>query len=339
MKAYPLRAINKIQYEDVDYPECPSGWSIVKVRAAGICSSDIPRIFKKGTYHFPTIPGHEFSGVVHQVADKEYETLVGKKVGVFPLIPCHTCEQCRQGKYEMCSNYDYVGSRRDGGFAEYVAVPVWNLIELSDDTSFEEAAMMEPLAVSLHAAKRLHVQATDDVAIIGTGMIAFAAAQWLLKMGAKSVTVLGRSEEKKKIAEAIPGLQYMKLDDCKREYDGVLEAVGSNQAISAAINLAKPGGKIVMMGNPEGNIELSQDTYWRILRRQLEISGTWNSAYDGKAKSDWTEVREALAEHKMHIKNLISHRFSQEQLPDALALMLEHKEPYCKIMTIWGEDQ
>lgn len=78
----------------------------------------------------------------------------------------------------MCSNYDYVGSRRDGGFAEYVAVPVWNLVELSDEISFEEAAMMEPLAVALHAIKIANVKNGDTVAIIGTGMIAFAAAQW-----------------------------------------------------------------------------------------------------------------------------------------------------------------
>lgn len=338
MKAYPLRAINEIQYEDVSCPDCPAGWSIVKVRAAGICSSDIPRIFTKGTYHFPTIPGHEFSGVVYQVADKENERLIGKKVGIFPLIPCRKCEQCSQGKYEMCSHYDYIGSRRDGGFAEYVAVPVWNLIELSDDTSFEEAAMLEPLAVSLHAVKRLCVKPTDDVAIVGTGMIAFAAAQWICRMGAKSVTVLGRSEKKRRLAEAIPGICYSIMSECHREYDAVLEAVGSNQAISLSINLAKPGGRIVLMGNPEGTIELSQDTYWRILRRQLEVTGTWNSSYDGKGQSDWTEVREALADHSMQIRSLISHRFNQDQLPEALALMREHKEPYCKIMTIWGED-
>lgn len=338
MKAYPLRAVSEIQYEDVAIPECPSGWCIVKVKAAGVCSSDIPRIFKKGTYHFPTIPGHEFSGVVSRVADKEYEELIGRKVGVFPLIPCHECEQCIQGKYEMCAHYDYIGSRRDGGFAEYVAVPLWNLIELSDDTLFEEAAMMEPLAVSLHAAKRMHVQAADNIAIVGTGMIAFAAAQWIVKMGAKSVTIFGRSDDKRKIAEAIPGIQYMKLSDCQQEYEGVLEAVGSNQAINAAINMTKPGGKIVLMGNPEGTIELPQDTYWKILRRQLEVTGTWNSSYAGKERSDWTEVREALSEHSMQISALISHRFKQDQLPDALALMREHKETYCKVMTIWGEE-
>lgn len=338
MKAYPLRAVGQIEYEDVQYPECNSGWCIVKVKAAGICSSDIPRIYKKGTYHFPTICGHEFSGVVHEVADPEYSNLIGKKVGVFPLIPCRECEQCKLGKYEMCSHYDYIGSRRDGAFAEYVAVPIWNLIELSSDTSFEEAAMMEPLAVSLHAMKMLNIKDSDNVAIVGTGMIAFAAAQWGVALGAKSVTVLGRSDSKRKIAESIPGILYMNINECDSDYDAVLEAVGSNDAINKSICVTKAGGKIVLMGNPEGDITLSQDVYWKILRKQLVVSGTWNSSYEKNMRCDWSEVSDALADHKMEVSALISHRFTQDHLVDALELMKEHKEPYCKVMTIWNKE-
>ena len=178
MKAYSLHAINDLRYEDVEYPECNSGWCIVNVKYSGICSSDVPRILKKGTYKFPTIPGHEFSGVVCQVADKENENLIGKHVGVFPLIPCKKCEQCMEGNYEMCSHYDYIGSRRDGGFAEYVAVPIWNLVELPSEIDLKEAAMMEPLAVALHAVKQANINYEKKVAVVGTGLIAFAIAQW-----------------------------------------------------------------------------------------------------------------------------------------------------------------
>lgn len=101
MKGYSLQAVNDLRYEELEYPECATGWCVVKVKAAGICSSDIPRVYTKGTYHFPTIPGHEFSGVVDKVADKENENLVGKKVGIFPLIPCRKCQQCKEGHYEM----------------------------------------------------------------------------------------------------------------------------------------------------------------------------------------------------------------------------------------------
>ncbi len=128
MKAYVLHGINDLRYDDVRIPDCPKGWAIIRVKAAGICSSDIPRIFTKGTYHFPTIPGHEFSGIVENVGDKKDKSLIGKHVGIFPLIPCGKCQQCHEKHYEMCAHYDYVGSRCDGGFAEYVSVPVWTVI-------------------------------------------------------------------------------------------------------------------------------------------------------------------------------------------------------------------
>ena len=130
MKAYQLYAVNDLRYGDIEEPILEDGWVLVQVKAVGICSSDIPRIFENGTYHFPTIPGHEFSGVVKKVFSKDDEEWIGKSVGVFPLIPCKICEQCKKQNYEMCENYDYIGSRRDGAFADYVAVPVWNLLEL-----------------------------------------------------------------------------------------------------------------------------------------------------------------------------------------------------------------
>lgn len=337
MKAYNLYAKNDLRYEEVKYPECPSGWSIVKVKYAGICSSDIPRIFTKGTYHFPTIPGHEFSGVVDKVADTENEYLIGKKVGIFPLIPCKTCEQCKNGHYEMCSNYDYVGSRRDGGFEEYVAVPVWNLVELPENVLLKEAAMMEPLAVALHAMKIADIKKGDNVGIIGTGMIAFAAGQWAKKLGAETVTVLGRSESKRRLAESIPGITYALLSDDVKEFDVVLEAVGSNSAIDKAINVTKAGGHLVLMGNPEDDINLSQNTYWRILRKQLIVAGTWNSSYENGENCDWTEVRDALAEGSIKAASLISHEFDQKDLHEGLELMKLHKEPYCKVMSSWEE--
>lgn len=338
MKAYNLHAVNDFRYEEVPYPECPKGWSIVKVQATGICSSDIPRVFTKGMYHYPTIPGHELAGIVEKVADQENEHLVGKKVGVFPLIPCRECAQCKEGHYEMCANYDYVGSRRDGGFAQYVAVPVWNLVELPDTISIREAAMMEPLAVALHAMKLGNIHQGDDVAIVGTGMIGFAAAQWAQKLGAKTVTVIGRSETKRQLAESIPGVIYDTFDACTKEYDVVLEAVGSNSAIDKAINLVKPAGHLVLMGNPEGDIYLKQNTYWRILRKQLNVVGTWNSSYESQQPCDWTEVRDALAKHEIQASALISHTFKQDEVMEGMRLMYEHQEPYCKVMTLWNEE-
>lgn len=338
MKAYVLNAVNDLRYEDIDEPACPDGWALVQVKASGICSSDIPRIFTKGTYHFPTIPGHEFSGVVKQVGNEKDMHWLNKKVGVFPLIPCRECEQCKAGHYEMCANYDYVGSRRDGGFAETVAVPVWNLIELAQDIPFEIAAMLEPLSVALHAMKQANIKEGDTVGIIGTGMIGFAAAQWAKCLGAKAVTIIGRSEAKRSLADNI-GADYTTIESLDKEFDVVLEAVGSNAAISTAISAVCPGGNLVLMGNPEGNIQLDQNTYWRILRKQLHVVGTWNSAYESGEKCDWSEAVAAIGSKKVQMQPLISHLLQQTELKSGLDLMKNHKEPYCKVVVLWNQEK
>ena len=333
MKAYSLHQVGDLRYEDVLMPECPDGWAVVKVMAAGICSSDVPRIFTKGTYHFPTIPGHEFSGIVAEVGNDKEKGLIRKHVGVFPLIPCKECEQCKEKHYEMCSHYDYIGSRRNGAFAEYVAVPIWNLIPLKDDIPLSSAAMLEPLSVALHAIKLGGIKEGLRVGIIGTGMIGIAAGLWAKMMRVGSVTIIGRSESKRELVERC-GLDYITKSD--NEYDYVLEAVGSPTAISTAIRITRAGGRLVLMGNPSGDIALSQDVYWRILRKQLHICGTWNSAYDGRNPSDWTDAVSALENGAIDVKSLISHSFSQDKLRDGLALMLDKKESYCKVMTFWN---
>lgn len=337
MKAYVLHAINDLRYDDVEIPACPEGWVIIEVKATGICSSDIARVFTKGTYHFPTIPGHEFSGIVKSVGSDADNKWIGRNVGIFPLIPCRECPQCKDKRYEMCSHYDYVGSRRDGSFAEYVAVPVWNLIELPKNIEFKDAAMLEPLSVALHAIRIGQVKRGDNVAIIGTGMIGIAAGQWAKKFGAKSVTIIGRNEMKRTLVEKC-GLDYATYtsEDIPNRYDFVLEAVGTPTAIELAISGCKAGSSLLLMGNPSEDINISQNTYWKILRKQLTVKGTWNSSYDGINPSDWTEAVKALSNGEINVKSLISHTFSQINLKDGLDLMYEHKEPYCKVMTLWN---
>lgn len=337
MKAYVLHAVNDLRYDDIPIPDCPKDWAIVEVKAAGICSSDIARVFTKGTYHFPTIPGHEFAGIVKSVGCESDNRWIGKKVGIFPLIPCRACSQCKEKHYEMCANYDYVGSRRDGGFAEYVAVPVWNLIELPDNIRYEEAAMLEPLSVALHAIKIGDVKQGDSVAIIGTGMIGIAAGQWAKKFDAKNVTVIGRNEDKRNLIENC-GLEYKvsNFTDDMDEYDFVLEAVGTPSSVETSISCCKAGGSLLLMGNPSGDMHISQNVYWKILRKQLTVRGTWNSSYDGTNQSDWTDAVSALSLGEIKVNSLISHCFKQEKLMQGLELMKKHNEPYCKVMTLWN---
>ena len=329
MKAYVLHGIGDLRYEDWPVPELQPGWALVKVLAAGICSSDIPRIFTKGTYHFPTIPGHEFCGRVEAVHDEADSGWIGKRVGVFPLIPCKKCPSCQRGEYETCEHYDYLGSRRDGGFAEYAAVPVWNLLELPDEVSDIQGALLEPAAVALHGVKRAEIQPGDSVCVVGTGAIGLLAGQWARLKGDGRVVIKGRSEEKRELAENC-GLEY-RTDTDGEPFDRVIEAVGSENALTESIQLTAPGGRLVLMGNPDGPRTLSQDTYWRILRKQLALTGTWNSSF-GSKDSDWAETVEVMRLGKLRIKEIVSHELKSLELAKGLDMMRKKLEPYERIV-------
>ena len=155
MKAWVLHNINDLRYESVDKPQLSDQEVLVAVKAAGICGSDIPRIYQTGAHRHPLILGHEFSGVVEKIGAGVEPFWEGKRVGIFPLIPCGSCLPCSRQQYEMCRSYSYLGSRRDGGFAQYAVVPKENLISLPDGVTYEEAAMLEPMAVAVHAMRRI----------------------------------------------------------------------------------------------------------------------------------------------------------------------------------------
>ncbi|MCI9649537.1 galactitol-1-phosphate 5-dehydrogenase [Oscillibacter sp.] len=329
MKAYVLHGIGDLRCEDCPMPELRPGWALIKVSAAGICSSDIPRIFEKGTYHFPTIPGHEFCGVVERTANPEDSGWVGRRVGVFPLIPCMACPSCARGEYETCSNYDYVGSRRDGGFAEYAAAPVWNLIQLPGEISDVQGALLEPAAVALHAVRRADIRPHSSVCVVGTGGIGLLAGQWARRCGADRVVIKGRSCEKEALARRC-GLDYTGVTPEER-FDRVIEAVGSSAALEESLTLAAPGGRVVLMGNPDGSKTLAQNVYWQILRKQLTLSGTWNSSHGG-VDSDWEASVRAIAQGALGVEKIVTHIVDKDDLPQALHMMRSRTGPFCKIV-------
>ena len=195
MKAYVLHGPDDIRYEEVEVPKVAVGEVLVKVKATGVCGSDIPRIYQTGAHKHPLIPGHEFAGVVEEVGDEADIKWLNKKVGVFPLIPCKECSSCQNETYEMCSHYNYLGSRCNGGFAEYVAVPVWNLLELPEQFDLRQAAMLEPASVALHAIRRLELKEESTVALLGLGPIGTIMAQWLSYYRVKKVMATGHRAE------------------------------------------------------------------------------------------------------------------------------------------------
>lgn len=346
MKAYVLEGINQLIYKEVDKPSLSKGYVLVEVQAAGVCNSDIARVFTTGTYHFPTIPGHEFSGMVVEAYDSEGESWVGKRVGVFPLIPCKECVCCQKEQYEMCSNYNYLGSRCDGGFAEYVAVPVWNLIELPDGVSFQEAAMLEPTSVALHAVRRLNLDEVSSVAILGLGTIGIIIAQWLRMYGVKNVITTGHNEAHGEVMKQVASKEYIYIDASNvssvsdqimiatngEGVDAVLDCVATSESLCDALSCVKAGGQIVVVGNPKGNIEMDKNTYWKILRKQIRLTGTWNSSFTHSDEDDWHMVLQGCAYGDLHLQELITHELSFDELHKGLAIMKDRTEYRNKVM-------
>ena len=345
MKAYVLHDIDDFRLEEAGMPVPKGHEVIVKVKAAGICGSDIPRIYRTGTYSFPLVPGHEFSGIVKTIGKDVDAKWKGKRVGIFPLIPCHSCKQCENKQYEMCRHYSYLGSRTNGGFAEYVAVPEENLIELPETVDYEQAAMLEPMAVAVHAMRKAKVQLENTVAVCGLGTIGLLLCMFLLDLGVKNIYVIGNKEfQKQKIIEmGIPEKHYcdgnkvsvnewLSVQTEGKGVDVFFECVGKKETICQAIENTTPGGTVQLIGNPASDIELKKDIYWKILRNQLTVKGSWNSSFLHTREDDWHYVLHRLEQKKVRPEKFITQRFSLEQLEQGLRIMRDKTEEYVKVM-------
>lgn len=313
MKAYVLHNINDFRYEEMQKSEVSAGRALVSVKAAGICGSDIPRVFQTGTYSYPLIPGHEFAGIVEAVGADVDSSWIGKRVGVFPLIPCGTCISCKNKRYEMCKSYSYLGSREHGGFAEYVSVPAWNLIELDSRVTMEQAAMLEPMAVAVHAIRSAKVSADDSVAVCGAGTIGLFVAMFLKEIGCHNIFVIGNKVFQKQLVEqfGIPDENYCDINKenvvmwitGQTKGSGVdifFECVGKNETLIQGLECVAAGGKVQLVGNPAGDMLLSKEAYWKILRKQLSVLGTWNSSFTHENTDDWHYVLDCLKKGKIH---------------------------------------
>lgn len=343
MKACVLRSVGDLVYEDVPAPEPKAGEVLLAVKASGICGSDIDRVFKKGTYRFPLIPGHEFAGEIVETGPGVDKALLGKAAAVFPLLPCKACDMCEIGEYASCRNYNYFGSRCDGGFAEYVSVPVWNLV-FAEGLSFEEMAMAEPAAVSVHALSRANVSLGDTVAVFGAGAIGLMLGLFAKASGAEKVILFDIDEKKLAFANRL-GFRYTlnsasenwadELADITggRGVDAAIEGAGAAAAAEACFRAAKPLGRVVLMGNPSGDMNFKQNAYWEILRKQLSVYGTWNSSYTQK-QNDWRTALRAAESGRVDVKPLVTHRFPLRECGAAFGLLRNRGEFSCRVMFV-----
>jgi len=340
MLACRLHAVGDLRGEEVPMPAVPPGWALVRVAACGVCGSDLPRVITKGTYRFPLIPGHEIAGEVAQ-APGGCGLAEGDRVVVFPLIACGRCQSCQAEQAQLCDDYDYLGSRRDGGWAQYVAAPTANLLRVPPGVDLEVAALTEPAAVARHALRRSGLQEGDTVWIVGAGPIGLLLAQWARALGAGRVVISDLDDSKLAIAGTWSDFQVntsqgdaaaLVREALGGAPDLVVEAVGVPATIRQALQGAAKRGRVVLMGNPAGDVTLAQQDYWQILRCELTLVGTWNSQYRTAEACDWEEVLQAMASGALQPGPLISHRVALPDLPSLLERMHAAQEPFVKVV-------
>lgn len=345
MKAARLHGIGDFRTDTVPVPEVHGDELLIRVGACGVCGSDIPRIFSHGTSNqkYPMVLGHEFAGTVVAVGETADSGWIGQRGAVFPLIPCRSCAMCQIGKYVMCSDYDYLGSRRDGGFAEYVAIPSkWNFIPSGNpQTPVEALAMTEPACVAQHALRQGGLAAGERIIIFGAGAIGILTARWARLFGASVVLLVDVEDSKVQFARergfdavnsySCDPAQVMQELSGGRKADVAIEGTGSAGALEGCIDAARPMGRIVMLGNPgRQSTAISQKAHSNILRKELRITGTWNSDFAPYPMNEWGYTVSLMDKGVLQVTDLITDRVSVETLPDLCRRIYHRERSVCK---------
>ncbi len=345
MKAVDLKAVGQLKLVEKEKPIPKKGEVLIHVMACGICGSDIPRVFVTGSYHFPTVLGHEFSGEIVQVADDVSSDYLGKKAAVFPLLPCNECDYCQSGYYAQCKKYNYFGSRTDGGFEEYLAVPLFNLVLLKEQVSYEEGAMVEPATVAQHVINKAELTIGDNVVIYGAGPIGIMVAQWAQINGAGKVLLMDIDPTKVAFAQEI-GFEYVCNSQEKEAgsfiletldgklADVVIEATGSSAAFDQCAQSIRTFGRVVLLGNPHSDMVLKQKTYDQFMRKEGTIVGIFNSVYEHFPKNEWQVTVQAIANKQLNLKPLVTHKVPIEELIGAFDMIHEKNEFYNKVLMV-----
>jgi (R,R)-butanediol dehydrogenase / meso-butanediol dehydrogenase / diacetyl reductase len=290
MKIPVLTDLEKIEFIKKPKPEVQSGDAIVKVEYCGICGSDIHGYIHGKMIPIGTVMGHEFSGVVSSIAKDVKSVKPGDRVAVKPMPQCGECYWCKKGQYSICPGAIKSGiginTENDGAFAEYVKIryPKKMLFKIPDHVPFKNAALIEPLATSLHAVQISSVKKGDCVIIIGAGMIGLGVLQFLrLSGGAGDIIVLETSPKKSELAyEMGADLVLNPIDQTEDMEDRifhrtkgigadvVFECAGSPTAFQTCVNYVKSGGQVMVVGINDKDVPFNN---FQMVVREIEMKG------------------------------------------------------------------
>jgi L-iditol 2-dehydrogenase len=343
LKAARLFNPGDLRIENIPIPTIQDHEVLVKVHAVGVCGSDIPRVMRKGAHHMPLTIGHEFSGEIAEVGGSISGWSVGEKVTAAPLIPCRECYWCRRGKYHLCDSYSYLGSRCDGALAEYVVVQPFTLVRVPASLQWEEAAMTDPASTALHAIERKYLNTEDRVAVFGIGPIGFMALQWARNMGIGQIIAIDIFDEKLELARdlgATVTVNASNTDPVQKVFeitDGlgatlVIEGAGLQKTQIQTIQSTTKQGTAVFLGISHDHLNLPKSVVDEIMRKELIVTGAWNSNSMPFPGHEWTSSIEGMSKGSLRTLPIISHRYQLDEAPQVFQHLIQRDFMFNKVM-------
>lgn len=284
MKALVYEKPWSMPLRQLEPPAAGPGEVVVAVRAAGICGSDVHGFTGSTGRRTPGIVmGHEFSGAIAALGEGVQGWQLGERVVVQPLRTCGSCALCRAGRPNVCANRTLIGMSTHGAYAEAVRVPQEQLFRLPDNLSWEQGALVEPLAVALHAVNSTPLQIMDSVVVVGAGPIGLLTMLAARLKGAGTVIATDRSQHRLALAQQFGADIVVNVDEqdpaevvfaatAGRGADCAFEVVGSSATVQQALALTSIGGQLTWIGNAAPEIALNMQ---QVVTREITIRGVY----------------------------------------------------------------
>lgn len=315
-----------LRIEERPIPEIVNDEVLIKLKAAGICGSDVHFFDGSHPYrNYPRIHGHELSGKIEKVGAKVKNVDEGDHVVIEPLISCGSCYPCRVGKYNCCVNLKVIGAHVDGGFTDYIKVPAHLVHKIPQEMPFDVAATCEPYSIGHHSTQRAQISSSEKVLILGGGAIGLTALDFAKIAGAE-VYVAEISPFRQNMARQFGADKIIDpskedvlekvLEFTNGEGAGVvIEATGVVRVMESTENLVAAGGRIVIAGLTNDKVAFTGINF---TKREMTVLGTRNSAGEFRA------VIDAIASGKTHSDKLITKRFPFTDIVNALHYTAEN---------------
>jgi len=331
MKVAMIYGPQKMGVEEVEVPKIESeNEVIVKIKASGVCGSDLHYHRREGQSTRRRAGGHEFSAEVVEIGDAVSHIKPGDRVGIEPLVGCDNCRFCYAGKYHLCNSLRHLS----GGFGEYTKAPANKVFKLPENVSYEAASIMDCVAVGVHAVQRYQTELTDSAVILGDAAIGLSTMQVAKANGARNTIIAGHHESSLKIARDVGAdfainsneedltSKIMEITDGVGA-DVVYESVGGNATtLEEAQELVRPGGTIVVIGIFPKTPELN---FGKLLRNEVNLLFSWSySAWDGIP--EFQIALDLVSEEKVQTEPLITHKFPLEEIGKAFQTALNKYE-------------